>query len=328
MILGWGIVKKGILVVAALSVLVILPNWLRNEPYSAYLVQNILAICTDASVVPVSETGVSLVFDLSGVLLDIDTKKALDEMGPFNILNYITQLKISPFAVKRELLKKVYEILNAVQKEGNDCQARDPYGNCMPGIMCEWQSGRKGNAECAALIADRIQQHPEWFASAIEKKLVELVIDKMFIPELLVSTIILVPEGLEYVKKCKNQGHRLFVLSNWDAESFELLLKKFPELFIHFDGIVTSGALKCMKPQPEAYALFVDRKNRYNETVIFIDDQKENTDAASGVGIQGIHYTKKTGFLGFSSNANFEYIEQQVTSFLKENALHKKALKK
>lgn len=313
---------KGILFIAALSVLVILPNWLRNDHSSFHAEKDSFDLYndTDMSTVPASKTGITVVFDLGGVLLDIDIKKALDEMGISNILRYVAKHNINPAKVKQELLKKVYEVLSLIQPDGNNVGAQDPYGNRIPGIMYDWQTGQRGNAEIREIVSEAIARHPEWFASSIEKKMVNQVMDKMFVPTLLVSTIVLAREGLECVKKCKSQGHTVCVLSNWDSESFELLVKKFPELFVLFDGIVISGNLGYMKPEPAAYDLLVERTLKFGETVIFIDDQKANSDAATACGLMGIHYKPKSGFLGLGTKSNFEAVEKDISCFVQQYA--------
>ncbi|MCX5925150.1 MAG: HAD-IA family hydrolase [Candidatus Dependentiae bacterium] len=309
---------KGVLFIASVLMVLVLPNWLRNDQSSSQLVRNTYVSYVDISAIPASKTKITIAFDLGGVLLGIDTKKALDQMGSLNILKYMTQHKVSPISVKEELLKKVYEIFNTIQPGGNSCEAQDPYGNRMPAIMCDWQAGRKSNAELIAMVFHHIKQHPEWFTSSIEKELVESVIRKMFVPQLLASTITLIPEGLEYVKQCKKRGHTLMVLSNWDVESFELVKKKFPELFNLFDGVIVSGDTKQIKPEPAAYAFLVERIIKYDETVVFVDDQKENCQAASACGLKGIHYVPAPGFLGIGTKPNFEAVETYVSYYMRK----------
>lgn len=266
-----------------------------------------------------SLTGVSLIFDLSGVLLDNDTTKAMNELGVSDLSYYSFWHRISPLSIKEELLKKTYEILNKIQKEGNLANACDPYGNIMPGIMCDWQKSLKTNAELLAYVNTAILKNPAWFSSSIEKKLVRCVINKMFNPKRLISTVRLIPEGLAFVRECKKAGHRLFVLSNWDKESLELLLEKFPELFELFDGILISGNVHCMKPEKESYEPFVKRKYAYNETLILIDDQRENVEAAYRQGLSGVWCKPQSNFLGITAKPDFVGIGKAVSAIIKGN---------
>lgn len=261
---------------------------------------------------PASKTGIILAFDLHGVLLGVDAKRAFNEVGLSSVLKYASALNISFSQIEHELTKKVYGVFNTIQSTGNDCNALDPYGNRMPGLMCDWQRGLKSNSELKAIIEKAIEAHPEWFAADIEKQLVHQIMVKMFTPELLVSTVKIIPEGLDFVKKCKEQGHTLIILSNWDPESFQLLQAKFPEFLILFDGMIVSGITHEAKPKREAYGLLIDRQKKYHEDILFIDDQKENVDAARKYGLQAIVCTSKPNFLGFTSAPDFLPIEKQV----------------
>lgn len=270
---------------------------------------------------PASKTGITIVFDLHGVLLGVDAKKAFSEIGLSSILNYSSAFNISFSHIEHELTKKVYAVFNAIQPGGNDCNALDPYGHRMPGLMCDWQRGIKSNSELKVMVEKGIDAHPEWFTTDIEKQLMHKVIAKMFIPEQLVSTIKIIPEGLHFVKKCKNQGHTLIIASNWDAESFKLLQKKFPDFFMLFDGVIISGITHKIKPSREAYVSLIERKKKYHEDIVFIDDQKENVDAARALGLHGILCTSKPDFLGFTSTPDFVPIEKELALVMKNKSV-------
>lgn len=267
-----------------------------------------------------SSTGVTLVFDLHGVLLDVDAKKAFSEIGLSSILKYSSARNISFSAIEHELTAKVYEILNAIQPTGSDSEVLDPSGNCMPALMYDWQRGHKSNSELRSIVVAALDDHPEWFTSDIEKQLVYQIMIKMFTPEQLVSTVKIVPEGLAFVKKCKKQGHTLMVLSNWDAESFTCLRQKFPDFFALFDGIVISGETHRVKPKREAFEFLVTRKKEYNEDIIFIDDQQENVDAATAVGLHGVVCKAKADFLGFTSTPDISSVKKEVAQIIAQRS--------
>lgn len=307
---------KSLLFFSALSMLILLPNWLQRSVSPSSDIPYRIPTTDQATIeaLPASKTGITVVCDLSGVLLDIDNKQALDEIGLLSVMKYIATYKISPLQVKHDLLDKVYRILDTIQPGGNPMGAQDPYGNRMPSLMCDWQTGRKTNKKLISITSQAIKKNPQWFTSAIEKTLVEHALAKMFVPTQLVSSIVLIPEGLAFVKQCKEQGHTLLVLSNWDSESFALILKKFPELFCLFDGILTSGSLGHMKPELEAFEIIVKRSQRLHEPVVFIDDQEQNVISASRCGIHAIHHIPTTGLLGLSKKPHFETAEQLITT--------------
>src|SRR5207247_1847897 len=106
-----------VLFVAALSMLVILPNWLWNESSLPLSLKNKCTSQAALANVPASKTGVTIAFDLNGVLFTINTKKAFDQLGGINVIaQYIAKHGINPFEVKETLLAKVYEVFDAIQE--------------------------------------------------------------------------------------------------------------------------------------------------------------------------------------------------------------------
>lgn len=90
-----------------------------------------------------------------------------------------------------------------------------------------------------------------------------------------------------------NNNLKLYALTNWSAETFPIALERYD--FLHnFDGIVVSGEEKMRKPFPEIYQLILERYKLSPQHSIFIDDNKENVDAAERFGINGIHFTSST----------------------------------
>lgn len=99
-----------------------------------------------------------------------------------------------------------------------------------------------------------------------------------------------IEENVELFKQLKASGnYKIYALTNWSAEKWELALELFP-FFNYFDGVVVSGQEKIRKPYPEIYNLIVDKFAINPENAIFIDDNEENVIAAKSLKIQGIHY--------------------------------------
>ena len=98
-------------------------------------------------------------------------------------------------------------------------------------------------------------------------------------------------ETVEVLKKLKENGkHKLLGLTNWSHETFPVALERF-DFLSWFDGIIVSGAEKMKKPDSRIYQLTLDRYDVTAENAVFIDDKKENIDAAIMEGIHGIHFT-------------------------------------
>jgi 2-haloacid dehalogenase len=81
----------------------------------------------------------------------------------------------------------------------------------------------------------------------------------------------------------------LYALTNWSEETFRSQPARFP--FLHwFDGIVVSGREKLVKPDPRIYNLLLKRHGVDPNRAAYIDDVRANAEAATALGIHGIHF--------------------------------------
>ncbi|MDP3889529.1 MAG: HAD-IA family hydrolase [bacterium] len=247
-----------------------------------------------------------IIFDLNGVLLKTDTLKAVRELGLTTLIGYSLTTGKKPSDIKNVLFKT----FNTIQPTGNDCDASDPCGLPLPGLLCDWLKGTKTSEELRKLVLPAIKKNKQWFTNNSEQQLIYRTARMMFNPKRLCNTVTLIKEGLRFVIECKKKGYAVYVLSNFDTETFDLIKEKYPQLFELFDGIIVSGNVHLIKPMPEIYELFTKKLPAQN--CIFIDDQEENIYAAQGCGITAIHCHKKSpGLLGLGSNPDFDEVRKQ-----------------
>ena len=95
----------------------------------------------------------------------------------------------------------------------------------------------------------------------------------------------------ELIHDLKAAGYRLYVLSNMSKE-FIAFLREVP-VYRYFDGEVVSCEEGVCKPEKEIYELLLSRHDLDPKETIFIDDRKENIEAAEQVGITGFHFNRK-----------------------------------
>lgn len=86
----------------------------------------------------------------------------------------------------------------------------------------------------------------------------------------------------------KNQGYKLFVLSNM-TRHFIKNEYKFP-IFSYFDGIVYSAPIKMIKPNPEIYEYILNKYSLNPEECLFVDDIKENLAGAARFNIKTFQF--------------------------------------
>jgi len=261
----------------------------------------------------------NFIFDLGGVLIDTDPVASLRHIGLKNLAHCMIAFKKGPSAINLHIKAKFFEILDNVATthaytlSTQDHYAYDEHGNTLPSLMCLWLAGAMQSDDIRTLALDTIEQSPDWFDHAAERQAIENLISMVFTPEHFVASRKLYSNSIRFIKSCKKQGHKVYVLSNWDTESFELLQRKYPHLFDLFDGIVISGESNAVKPSPHIYATLLDRYNLDPQKCWFIDDQQENVSAACTIGINGILCTYK----GPIKKPNFRRIAQQISSVAK-----------
>jgi molybdenum cofactor cytidylyltransferase len=98
-----------------------------------------------------------------------------------------------------------------------------------------------------------------------------------------------IPETLQLIRALK--GHyRLGLLSNTNEVHFECAIRPV-EVFPLFDTVTLSFEVKAMKPSRSIYEDALTKLGLPPEECIYIDDLKENVEAAARLGFRAIHYT-------------------------------------
>ena len=88
----------------------------------------------------------------------------------------------------------------------------------------------------------------------------------------------------------KQAGYKLYVLSNMSSDFIAYLRRQ--DVYAYFDGEVISCEEHVVKPMPEIYDILVERFSLDVSQTMFIDDRKENVDAAERRGITPFHFDR------------------------------------
>lgn len=89
---------------------------------------------------------------------------------------------------------------------------------------------------------------------------------------------------LDILKKLKENGYKLYVLSNIS----DYVYKNFKEILESlFDGIVVSYEIHKVKPNEAIYKYLLNKYNLNPEDSLFIDDREVNIKTANILGIKG-----------------------------------------
>lgn len=250
---------------------------------------------------------IAYIFDLNGVLFDTNKSTVFRQLGIKDTLSYVA--RNGSAAIK----KKFYGTLDLVNGTiGNSLNVSDPDGDQMPELMVKWLQGTLSCNTIGARIIKAIGQHPEWFSGTTEQRLMARMTYAIFKPEKFVASRCVIRDLIPLIKQLKENGAKLYVLSNWDSESFALLKEKYPEVFDLFDDVIISGQCNMIKPQPEIFAF--TREKIAASCICFLDDQQENIDAARDAGIYTIKVTRKNGFL--KSGIDVDAVTKQAIALL------------
>lgn len=243
---------------------------------------------TDNAITTSIDEQPAVIFDLGGVLLDVQRLSMINQLGWFSLGTYF----VTAGSPKRGL----YKLLNDVQPTKSYIAIQDDEGYEVPSLMVDWFINTKTGKEIEALVNEYLTQHKKNF-SCVERKLLQRFTHALFDPVAFSNHCTVSKEAIKLVKKCKKRGFRVCILSNLDAQTFLLIKRNNPELFNLFaeSDIFISGNLGLAKPDPAIYQLVL---SKINGPAILVDDQLENVRAARKSGMRAIHFRRSSGLSG------------------------------
>jgi 2-haloacid dehalogenase len=99
-----------------------------------------------------------------------------------------------------------------------------------------------------------------------------------------------IPGTVDILAKLNSHKVPLYAVSNWSAETFPAALKRF-EFLKWFRGVMLSGEVKLLKPDPRIFKLFLETFAIDPASTVYIDDREPNVKAATACGMHGILFT-------------------------------------
>jgi len=98
-----------------------------------------------------------------------------------------------------------------------------------------------------------------------------------------------IPGSVALLRELAAAGYRLYALSNFSAELFQLSRDRY-DFWDAFDGIVLSGEERVNKPDPAIYHVLFERFDVDPLRAVFIDDSLPNVIASRALGMRAIHF--------------------------------------
>lgn len=176
----------------------------------------------------------------------------------------------------------------------------DPSGRPLPYLMCDWFAGKRSCREVLEKAASAGELYDN-FLDKHHRALTEQTIEWMFDPQSFAQSMVPAPGAVRLLKECVRvkdacgcPEHEMFILSNWDAESFKFLYEKQSNkkrIFNYFkpENIFISGLIGDIKPHPSIFKYVLECSGYKPEDCVFIDDQIDNIIAARALGFQTVH---------------------------------------
>ncbi|MCB1483058.1 MAG: HAD family phosphatase [Rhodobiaceae bacterium] len=146
-------------------------------------------------------------------------------------------------------------------------------------VSPEWHARQDLGRSCAEGIAERVAQFPHYAGRIAD-----------FYDSWLETLDGAIDGSVRILMDLKEQGYRVHAITNFSAELWPVTVAAYPFLS-EFDVTVVSGEEGLLKPDPEIYRRLLKRTGLQATDCIFIDDRKDNVDAASELGFRTIHFT-------------------------------------
>ncbi len=97
-------------------------------------------------------------------------------------------------------------------------------------------------------------------------------------------------DTVDILERLSEQGVKVYALTNFSAEKWPAFRRSyyFTDLF---EGVLVSGEVQLVKPDPRIYQIAMDRFDLDPEQTFFTDDRLDNIHAATQLGMIGHQFT-------------------------------------
>lgn len=143
----------------------------------------------------------------------------------------------------------------------------------------EWGALNTSIYDMAGIREILINKYPE------EKENICKIIDEMDFKYILFEK----EDSTEFLISLKEKGYKIYLLSDLSRESFPY--NSSMKFFNYIEGGIYSFEIGSLKPSDNNYERLLGDFNLVADETIFIDDRKQNIEAAEKFGIHGVQFT-------------------------------------
>lgn len=106
---------------------------------------------------------------------------------------------------------------------------------------------------------------------------------------------------LQMLRRLKDKGYRIMLLSNTNPLMFPLICETYFKqegltIDSYFDDLFLSYELGAIKPSPQIFRKVLEKSDINAEETLFIDDSRDNLEAAVAFGFETYHAPLRTDF--------------------------------
>ena len=221
----------------------------------------------------------AIIFDLHGVLMYSSKCALLSQIGIPALLKY------SFTADLQNIEQEFFDFLHSIKPITDAYPGWHTENRPLPQIMNDWLKGSLRSQDIKLLI----QEHADtYYQDAEHKQMAIALANILFTPHTLANNTVLCTQAIALVRLCKMLDHNTYILSNLDPETYACLQEMYPWFWKLFDGVITSGAVGYIRPDPKIYKLALEQFDIDPHDALFIDDICHNVRSAEALGIEGI----------------------------------------
>jgi 2-haloacid dehalogenase len=142
----------------------------------------------------------------------------------------------------------------------------------------DWNVAQDKGRPWPVAEAEAIARHPKYAAQirAFRARWHEMV------PHAIQGTV-------DILEDLASRGVPLYAITNFAADTCREVRAKYP-FFQHFEGIIVSGEVGFMKPDPAIFQRLASDYRLDLSSCLFIDDVPKNVDGARAAGMQAIRF--------------------------------------
>jgi len=172
------------------------------------------------------------------------------------------------------------------------------------GVLLRWQpqviiDAFYAEEDLRGSLSRNVFRHPDWIemdrGSLAEDAAVHRFAARMNRPvqemqallQLVKESLVPLPETVELVHELAGRGISLYGLSNMPASTFAYLRGRYDHWKL-FQGIVISGEVKLIKPDPAIFEYMCREHQLEPSETIFVDDHSPNIEVAEILGFRTI----------------------------------------